>query len=476
MSTENFSVWVQHLHKEFKRPILGSRHETFKGLFVRLLQGQLRWRRPEPIGALRDVSFEMQRGQTLGIVGSNGSGKSTLLKILAGLIRPTSGKVQVNGRVSALIELGAGFHPEISGRENIFINGAVLGLTRKQIRERFDEIVAFAELEDFIDMPVKTYSSGMFMRLGFSVAIHVDPDVLLIDEVLAVGDESFVHKCFEAIADFKRRGKTIVMVTHDLSMVERFCDAAIWIERGEFKLSGFPRKVIDAYLTDVHARQEQRYQEIQDKSRAAHEAEVQSLLEESSEAETPEAPAIPNAPGTEAPAEAPADPPPTADAETTATTTAQPSERWGTKDAFFVSGEVQGVDGTERYVFEQHEDIVVELHFAAKQALGDIAFGLGIFNQDGVHVFGTNTTIDKVPLNVKKGMGRVRILLPRVALLPGTYHLDCAIHTHEGHPYDYIRRMHCISIHSKYGAYGIYAPEHSWEFSGVAEERRTNDG
>ena len=168
------------------------------------------------------MSFSVPAGRTYGIIGRNGSGKSTALKLVAGITKPTTGTVKVEGRISALIELGAGFHPEISGRENVFINGIMLGLTKREVARRFDEIVEFAEMQDFIDAPVKTYSSGMYMRLGFAVAIHVDPDVLLVDEVLAVGDEGFTHKCLDKFGEFKRRGKTILLVTHSLNLVERF--------------------------------------------------------------------------------------------------------------------------------------------------------------------------------------------------------------------------------------------------------------
>src|ERR687897_686342 len=177
--------------------------------------------------------------------------KSTMLKLVAGITRPTSGTVTVNGRISALIELGAGFHPEISGRENVFINGIMLGLSKKEIAKRFDSIVEFAELEDFIDAPVKTYSSGMYMRLGFAVAIHVDPDVLLVDEVLAVGDEGFTHKCLDKFAEFKRRGRTVLLVTHALDLVTRFCDEALWLDSGVARVQGDPKRVVDAYLLDV---------------------------------------------------------------------------------------------------------------------------------------------------------------------------------------------------------------------------------
>src|SRR5436309_950571 len=192
----------------------GGRH--FSTLKSALLQRSiLRDLRPnETLPALVDVSLGVPRGSTYGVIGRNGSGKSTALKLVAGITKPTQGTVRVDGRVSALIELGAGFHPEISGRENVFINGIMLGLTKREIQQRFDAIVDFAELREFIDAPVKTYSSGMYMRLGFAVAIHVDPDVLLVDEVLAVGDEGFTHKCLDKFGEFRRRGKTILLVTH----------------------------------------------------------------------------------------------------------------------------------------------------------------------------------------------------------------------------------------------------------------------
>src|SRR3954470_20382530 len=205
----------------------------------------------ETFPALKDVSFKVAKGSTFGVMGRNGSGKSTALKLVAGITKPSGGSVRVNGRISALIELGAGFHPEISGRENVFINGIMLGLTKREIQARFDEIVEFAELRDFIDAPVKTYSSGMYMRLGFAVAIHVDPEVLLVDEVLAVGDEGFTHKCLDKFAEFRRRNKTILLVTHSLSLVERFCDEALWLDEGRVMGYGDPKRMVDAYLTAV---------------------------------------------------------------------------------------------------------------------------------------------------------------------------------------------------------------------------------
>src|SRR6187401_2263948 len=233
----------------------GRQFYTLKSALLR--RSLLRDLRPqETFPALRNVSFSVPRGQTLGVIGRNGSGKSTALKLVAGITKPTSGTVRVRGRISALIELGAGFHPEISGRENVFINGIMLGLSRRDVEQRFDEIVEFAEMTEFIDAPVKTYSSGMYMRLGFAVAIHVDPDVLLVDEVLAVGDEGFTNKCLDKFAEFRRRGKTILLVTHSLNLVERFCDEALWLDECHAMLHGDPKRVVGAYLTKVEKGEE----------------------------------------------------------------------------------------------------------------------------------------------------------------------------------------------------------------------------
>ena len=197
--------------------------------------------------ALRDVSFEVEPGSAVGLVGRNGSGKTTLLRLLSGIIKPTSGRVEVGGRVGSLLELGAGFHPDLSGRENVFLNGSIHGLKRAYVREQLDEIVAFAGLEEFIDLPVRTYSSGMYMRLGFAIAAHIDADVLLLDEVFAVGDEQFQRKCFGKIFEFKQRGGTIVFVSHDASAVERLCDRAVLLRDGEVEFDGPTHDAIVRY-------------------------------------------------------------------------------------------------------------------------------------------------------------------------------------------------------------------------------------
>jgi ABC-type polysaccharide/polyol phosphate transport system ATPase subunit len=202
---------------------------------------------PTEVRALSDVSFHVDPGSAIGLVGRNGSGKTTLLRLVSGIIKPTSGRVDVGGRVGSLLELGAGFHPDMTGRENVFLNGSIHGLKRAYVREQLDEIVAFAGLEQFIDLPVRTYSSGMYMRLGFSVAMHIQPDILLLDEVLAVGDEAFQQKCFERLTDFKRAGGTIVFVSHDPIAVERLCDRALMLEGGHVLEEGLASEIVSAY-------------------------------------------------------------------------------------------------------------------------------------------------------------------------------------------------------------------------------------
>src|SRR5439155_3256927 len=228
-------------------------HERARSFQDLLVHGLRRGDSSEEFWALREISFAAEPGAAIGIVGTNGSGKSTLLKLATRILRPTSGKVTVSGRVSALLELGAGFHPELSGRDNVFLNASILGMQRREVAARFDAIVRFAELERLIDVPVKHYSSGQHARLGFAVAVHVDPDVLLIDEVLSVGDETFQERCLEAIYRFRRAGKTILFVSHDLASVRSLCTEAIWLDQGRVRAHGEPGTVVADYFAAAHA-------------------------------------------------------------------------------------------------------------------------------------------------------------------------------------------------------------------------------
>ncbi|MCL6519431.1 MAG: ABC transporter ATP-binding protein [Armatimonadetes bacterium] len=234
-------IRIENLTKTFR--LYHDRFGTLKSLV-------LSFRRPkyEIIYALKGISFSVQSGETLAVIGENGSGKSTLLGIIGSVYKPTSGLVEVKGRVSALLELGAGFHPDLTGIENIYLNASILGLPRKEVRRRMDEIVKFAELERFIDAPLRTYSSGMVMRLGFSIAVQVDPDILLVDEVLAVGDEAFQQRCYEKVCEFQNKGKTIIFVSHDMKAVREVASRAIWLDAGEIRLDDGVEKVIDSYL------------------------------------------------------------------------------------------------------------------------------------------------------------------------------------------------------------------------------------
>ena len=238
-------VRVSHLSKRFR--LFHERHQSLKQSLLNMRRANY-----EDFWALQEITFDVAQGETFGIVGHNGSGKSTLLKCLTGILEPDRGAVSVDGTISALLELGAGFHPELSGRENVFLNAAILGVSRRHIEERFDEIVEFSGLDQFIDTPVKNYSSGMFVRLGFAVAINVDPDVLIIDEVLSVGDAEFQAKCGDKISEFRDRGKTIVLVTHSMPDVIRLCGRAAWIDHGRLSAIGTPFEITEAYMQSTH--------------------------------------------------------------------------------------------------------------------------------------------------------------------------------------------------------------------------------
>jgi ABC-type polysaccharide/polyol phosphate transport system ATPase subunit len=403
----------------------------------------------ETFHALRGVSFSVRQGCTFGIVGRNGSGKSTALKVVAGITKPTTGTVSVQGRISALIELGAGFHPEISGRENVFINGIMLGLTKREITRRFDEIVEFAELEDFIDAPVKTYSSGMYMRLGFAVAIHVDPDVLLIDEVLAVGDESFTHKCLDKFAEFRRRNRTVLLVTHSLNLVERFCDEALWLNEGRARAMGDPRRVVSAYITDVEKQEERHMAEADAKTRAA----IDQLDSSTPLAPSPQPLAPPAGPEQEGP-EAPPD-------------MFQATEgRWGSREGEITGIQLTGEDGQPAHVFYSGERVEIRLELKAADPLTDFVVGIGIFNVDGVCAFGTNTNIEELKAERLEGEGHVTFTVDALDLVAGTYKLDVALHKLDGYPYDYHRLLYSFRVKSRTQDAGIYRPRHSWSFGG----------
>ena len=427
------SVIAEGVTKVYRRFLHQHQFRTLKSA---LLTGSLisDLRPDQTFTALDGVTFEIPRGTTFGVIGENGSGKSTLLKLLAGITKPTRGALRVDGRISALIELGAGFHPEISGRENVAINGIMLGLTRRQVEERFDEIVDFAELREFIDAPVKTYSSGMYMRLGFSVAIHVDPDVLLIDEVLAVGDEAFTRKCLDKIGEFRRRGKTILLVTHSLGLVEKMCDQAMWLRHGRKADIGDPKRVVDAYLTYVAGGEEALLSLARNESALAHQGGGD--------------PAVPPAP-------------PSASASP-----GYREGRWGSRDVEITRVRLVDDRGAERHVFASGESVVVRLDVEARAEVEDFVFGVGIFTADGVSVYGTNTHLEDFVPRRAMGRGEVSLELSDLRLVEGTYLLDVAVHRRDGTPYDYHRGLHSFRVKSRVRDVGVYRPPHRWSFAG----------
>ncbi|HEX9147677.1 MAG TPA: ABC transporter ATP-binding protein [Thermoanaerobaculia bacterium] len=363
------------------------------------------------VPALTDVSFRVDPGETVGVVGANGSGKSTLLKLLAGVLKPTTGTVDVRGRLAALLELGAGFHPEISGRENVLINGLLLGLTKREVAARFDEIVRFAELEEFIDAPVKTYSSGMAVRLGFAIAAHSDPDVLLVDEVLAVGDEAFARRSLEKFGEFERAGKTLLFVSHDLGLVADRCRRALWLDRGRLAADGPSAETIALYRENVSER----------------EADRRGV------AERPE----PERP-----------------------------DRIGSGAAEVGSVRLLGADGRPTARVRSGEPARLAMDVRAAAPLSDFVFGFAISTVSGTSVFGSNTALDGFAPEELAGDSTVVLEIESLDLAPGVYSVDAAVHRRDGAPYDYRRDLLRFEVAADRAVGGVWNPARRWTFSG----------
>jgi ABC-type polysaccharide/polyol phosphate transport system ATPase subunit len=410
------AIEVNHVSRIYQKYSARHRFQTFKSALVK---GDLfRALRPdELVTALDDVTLFVEKGQTFGVIGENGSGKSTLLKLIAGIAKPSQGEVRTQGKISALIELGAGFHPEITGRENVFINGIMLGLTKKEISAKFDEIVEFAELEDFIDAPVKTYSSGMYMRLGFAIAINVNPDILLIDEVLAVGDAAFVPRCLDRIDDFRRRKKTILFVSHDLSTVGKICDRVAWLKNGRLQMIGESKRVVDAYLQDVAEEQERSFE----RRKQQH-------------------------------------PPGSGDQ-------GRRGNRWGKREIEISRVVLKNSRGEERHVFSPEDGMLIEMDVVAHEPAEDFAFGIGVFNSQGICCYGTNTMLeDYEPVSIR-GEGKVVCRIESLGLVNGTYYLDVAVHKRDGYPYDYHRNLYSFLVSSTHKDIGVGRLAHIWSFT-----------
>ena len=329
----------------------------------------------EDFWALRDVSFDVYPGETFGLIGENGSGKSTMLKCLTRILTPDTGTTSVHGKVSALLELGAGFHPELSGRENVFLNGAILGMSQRELRNRFDEIVDFAGIGAFIDEPVKNYSSGMYVRLGFSVAINVDPDVLLVDEVLAVGDEAFQRKCNEKFADLRANGKTIVLVTHSMGSVQNLCDRVAWFEHGRLRGVGSPREMAEQYVGTV-----QTDREVDDDGHA----------------------------------------------------------RWGSGEGRITSVGFVDASGRSTAYPRSGEPVTLRIGYDITTPIERPVFGLSVHTLDGHHLTGPNSRDAGAVPDVLEGEGHIDVVFDRLMLLPGTYDISVSLYDYAClHPYDF---------------------------------------
>lgn len=385
------AIEIKNLSKKYtltqERPVF------LKSLFFR--------ERKEEIWALKDINLEIKKGETIGIIGENGSGKSTLLKILAGITTPTDGDIKINGQVSSLIELGAGFHPDLTGKENIYLNGSILGLTKKEIDQKLNQIIDFANIGDFIDTPVSKYSSGMSVRLGFAVAVHLNPDILLVDEVLAVGDESFQRKCFKKISEFKKQEKTILFVSHNLIHIESLCNRVVWLDEGEIGSIGKSSKAIASYLDNLDKKEEK------DLKRS--------------------------------------------------NTLNIAGRGWGTGEALIT--EIKFLDGRkqEKCLFKTGEEMIIKIKIKFSEDVKDPIVGFIIYDTDGGTIYATNTQWKAIKLgNFKKGSTVYFQSNQKINLLDGTYFLTVAIaHTDALRYYDLREKVASFKIVTNKSSQGV---------------------
>jgi ABC-2 type transport system ATP-binding protein len=374
----------------------------------------------EDFWALRDIDFEVAEGETVGLLGHNGSGKSTLLKCVGGIMRPTTGEIRTRGRLASLLELGAGFHPELTGRENVFLNASILGIGRRDIEKRFDEIVAFAELEQFIDNQVKHYSSGMYVRLGFAVAVNVDPDLLLVDEVLAVGDENFQRKCLERIHQFQREGRTIVFVTHAADQVRQICDRAVVLDHGQMVAIGEPTEAIRVFRDHLFAsRREREALDLAVADAAAEAADNDGALVGASAVD-----------------------------DDSDLTHGQQQERRRTLDVRIVDVEMVHPHDDERQHLLPGEPLTIRVHLEAAAPIDDVECGIAIYDaRDGKELFGVNTSMLHVDMPRLDGDAIIEFNFAHIPLLDGTYPFSVGVHNgDEGTVYDWSEQRHWFTV------------------------------
>ncbi len=392
------AIEVDHISKRYR--LFHDRPTTLKESALRLIRGG--GRESEEFWALKDVSFGVRPGESVGLIGENGSGKTTLFKLIAKILDPDEGSIRVNGKVSSLLELGAGFHPELTGRENVYLYCSILGLKRERVHRIFDDIVSFAGLERFIDTPLRSYSSGMHMRLGFACAIHVDPEILLVDEVLAVGDIAFQKKCFGVIEDFIRRGKTIFLVTHDMSEVKRVCRRTLVLHEGRLVFEGSTPEAVDTYVR---------------------------MLEEKAEAATRKG------------------------GETTAIPYGYAPGKVGTREIMITQVDILDGAGVSKESFLVGETMRIRIGYRAGKRIEGPVFGLAIHRRDGLHMIGPNTKEHGPGIDlVEPGEGEVEFEIREIPFASGDYEVTVAVHDSNIHvAFDYHTRLYRFKVVSDEG-------------------------
>lgn len=369
---------------------------------------------------LDGVSFDIKKGEAVGLIGKNGCGKSTTLKLLNRIMYPTSGTIRVNGRVSSLIELGAGFHPDMSGRENIYTNASIFGLTKKQIDEKLDDIIEFSELGEAVDNPVRTYSSGMYMRLAFSVAINVEADVLLIDEILAVGDVSFQKKCFEKLREIKYSGTTIVIVSHSLQQIEQICDKSIWIEKGHIRQIGSPKEIHLKYLKEME----------EERQRLIHEAQKNKEN----------------------------------DIEDRDSFCGKKVIRSGSGEVYFTNVTLKDKEEKLQNVYKSHDFMQVQYDFVNKSDIEEAVFSVRIYKDDNTHCYGTTSDMECNDTIKIKGKNKFIVDFDDLCLLDGNYMIDVDVKDKTGDiVYDSIHDTIRFDVINEDGRTGVCAIRTSWK-------------
>lgn len=430
-------IRVKNVSKKFK--IFYDRGDSFKErlLFRNRSRYEDRW-------VLKDVSLEVEKGEVLALIGHNGCGKSTLLKLLTRIYYPDGGTIEVDGRVSSLIELGAGFHPDMSGRENIYTNASIFGLTKQEIDARLDDIIEFSELREFIDNPVRTYSSGMFMRLAFAVAINVDADILLIDEILAVGDANFQSKCFDRLRELKAAGVTIVIVTHDTGTVTRFCNKAAWINEGSIISYGSASQVVDVYLSYMNGKKLEILKK-EEERRLRKEAEAKALEEKKNASFKAQHDSKATMPEKE-----------TENIDYTA-------NRFGLKHAEIEEARLLNHEMQRTTVLEAGKPCSIEIYYKVNRPLSEYVFGMAFYTLEDDRLYGNNTQLDGVRIPHEKTNGKVTFKVKSLPLLSGKYRLNVSIVDVNGTPLDFYREYCKFDVISNDKSVGYFSVDHEWE-------------